>query len=71
MDCLRSTTGDFIVRNAVRRTICRGNLYTGEETVPLSEDDAGELERMLVEKERSPHQAKSRTPYLSRYQHIL
>ena len=40
-------TGDFIVRNEARRTICRGNLYTGEETVPLSEDYSGELERMV------------------------
>lgn len=46
-------TGDFIVRNEARRTICRGNLHTGEETVPLSEDYAGELEKMLVERERS------------------
>jgi hypothetical protein len=46
-------TGDFIVRNEARRTICRGNLHTGEETVPLSEDSAGELERMLVGRERS------------------
>ena len=52
-------TGDFIVRNEARRTICRGNLHTGEEAVPLSENYAGELERMLVEKERLPHQDKS------------
>ncbi|WP_199307264.1 hypothetical protein [Alkalinema sp. FACHB-956] len=48
-------TGDFIVRNEARRTICRGNLHTGEETVPLSEDSAGELEGMLVERERPMH----------------
>jgi hypothetical protein len=58
-------TGDFIVRNEARRTICRGNLHTGEETVPLSEDYAGELQGMLVEKERSPQQGKSRSPHLS------
>lgn len=44
-------TGDFIVRNEARRTICRGNLHTGEETMPLSESYVGELERMLVERE--------------------
>jgi len=46
-------TGDFIVRNEARRTICRGNLHTGEETVLLSEDYADELRRMLVEIELS------------------
>lgn len=56
-------TGDFIVRNEARRTICRGNLHTGEETVPLSEHSAGELERMLVERVRSPHQDKPRSPH--------
>jgi hypothetical protein len=61
-------TGDFIVRNAARRTICRGNLHTGEETVPLSEYSAGELERMLVERERSPQQNRQRADYLSRSQ---
>ena len=50
--------GDFIVRNEAKRTICRGNLHTGEETVPLSEDYAGELERMLVERERSLRQSR-------------
>ena len=64
-------TGDFIVRNEVRRTICRGNLPTGEETVPLSEDSAGELERMLVETERSPHQDKPRNSKSSNPQFIL
>ena len=53
-------TGDFIVRNEARRTICRGNLHTGEETVPLSEDSAGELEGMLVEREQMPQRATSR-----------
>lgn len=47
-------TGDFIVRNETRRTICRGNLHTGEETVPLPVDAAAELGRMLVEKGRVP-----------------
>jgi hypothetical protein len=56
-------TGDFIIRNEVRRTICRGNLHTSEETVPLSEECAGELERMLVERERSPQPEKPRSPY--------
>jgi hypothetical protein len=64
-------TGDFIVRNEARRTICRGNLHTGEETVPLSEDSAGELEGMLVERERSPHQDKPRTSNSSDPQFIL
>jgi hypothetical protein len=54
-------TGDFIIRNEARRTICRGNLHMGEETVPLSEDSAGELEGMLVERERSPQQDKPRS----------
>lgn len=48
-------TGDFIVRNEARRTICRGNLHTSEETVPLSEDAAGQLEGMLAERERPIH----------------
>ena len=47
--------GDFIVRNEAKRTICRGNLHTGEETVPLSENYAGELEGMLVEREQFSH----------------
>jgi hypothetical protein len=64
-------TGDFIVRNEARRTICRGNLHTGEEKVPLSEDSAGELEGMLVERERSPHQEKLRVSHLSNRQFIL
>ncbi|NJR61005.1 MAG: hypothetical protein HC769_20555 [Cyanobacteria bacterium CRU_2_1] len=59
------STGDFIIRNEARRTICRGNLHTGEETMPLSKDSAGELEGMLVERERSPHQDKPRSPHLS------
>jgi len=49
-------TGDFIVRNEARRTICRGNLHTGEETVLLSGDYAGEVEGMLMERERSPQE---------------
>lgn len=44
------STGGFIIRNEARRTICRGNLYTGEETVPFSENSAGELEGMLMER---------------------
>ena len=55
-------TGDFIVRNEAKRTICRGNLHTGEETVLLSEEYAGKLEGMLVGRERSTHQDKSRIP---------
>ena len=58
-------TGDFIIRNEARRTICRGNLHTAEETVPLSEDYAGELEGMLVEREKIPRQEKSRISNLS------
>ena len=34
---------DFIVRNKGKRTICRGNLKTGEEIFPLSEERASEL----------------------------
>ncbi|MBE9179311.1 hypothetical protein IQ268_12140 [Oculatella sp. LEGE 06141] len=64
-------TGDFIVRNEARRTICRGNLHTGEETVSLSEDSAGDLEGMLVERERSPHQDRQRMINLSNEQFIL
>ncbi len=33
---------DFIVRNEGERTICRGNLKTGEEIFPLSEERASE-----------------------------
>lgn len=55
------STGDFIVRNEARRMICRGNLHTGEETMPLSDGYAGELERMLVERERSPIRGLERT----------
>ncbi len=64
-------TGDFIVRNEARRTICRGNLHTGEETVPLSESYVGELERMLVERERSLNQDSKRTLHSSNHQFIL
>jgi hypothetical protein len=41
-------TGDFIIRNEGRRTICRGNLNTGEETLPLSEEYANDLEKMMA-----------------------
>lgn len=44
-------TGDFIVRNEARRTICRGNLNTGEETLPLSEEYANDLEKMVAARE--------------------
>ncbi|WP_413176241.1 hypothetical protein [Anabaena azotica] len=45
-------SGDFIVRNENNRTICRGNMYTGEEIFPLSEAAASELEDMVLERER-------------------
>ena len=45
-------SGDFIVRNENNRTICRGNMYTGEETFPLSEASASELEDMVLQRER-------------------
>lgn len=45
-------SGDFIVRNENNRTICRGNMYTGEEMYPLSEAAASELEEMVLERER-------------------
>ncbi|WP_242039728.1 hypothetical protein [Anabaena sphaerica] len=45
-------SGDFIVRNENNRTICRGNMYTGEEIFPLSEAAASELEEMVLERER-------------------
>ena len=61
-------TGDFIVRNEARRTICRGNLHTGEETVLLSEGSAGELEKMLVEREHVPQQNRQRLCHLSNSQ---
>jgi hypothetical protein len=64
-------TGDFIVRNEARRTICRGNLHTGEETVPLSEDSAGELEGMLVERKQMPYQDRHRMSHLPNHQFIL
>lgn len=44
-------TGDFIIRNEGRRTICRGNLNTGEETLPLSEEYANDLEKMMAARE--------------------
>jgi len=44
-------TGDFIIRNEARRTICRGNLNTGEETLPLSEEHANDLEKMMAARE--------------------
>jgi hypothetical protein len=44
--------GDFIVRNEDKRTICRGNIHTGEEIFPLSEAAASELEEMVLERER-------------------
>jgi hypothetical protein len=53
-------TGDFIIRNEGRRTICRGNLNTGEETLPLSEEYANDLEKMMA--------ARGSTP---RYQEVL
>jgi len=63
-------TGDFIVRNEARRTICRGNLHTGEETVLLSGDYAGELEGMLMERERSPAQKKGQLHSGQNTQHL-
>jgi hypothetical protein len=45
-------SGDFIVWNENNRTICRGNMYTGEETFPLSEAAASELEEMVLQRER-------------------
>lgn len=44
-------TGDFIIRNEARRTICRGNLNTSEETLPLSEEYANDLEEMMAARE--------------------
>ncbi|PSB59890.1 hypothetical protein C7B61_18405, partial [filamentous cyanobacterium CCP1] len=44
-------TGDFIIRNEGRRTICRGNLNTGEEMLPLSEEYANDLEKMMAARE--------------------
>ena len=64
-------TGDFIVRNEARCTICRGNLHTGEETLPLLEDYVGELERMLVEREGISHQHRQPTHYSFEQQFIL
>jgi RNA dependent RNA polymerase len=58
-------TGDFIVRNEAKRTICRGNLNTGEETVSLSEEYAGELERMLVERDQVFYKNRWLSPHLS------
>ena len=49
------SSGDFIVRNEGKRTICRGNLQTGEEIFPLSEERASELEAMILERERLLH----------------
>ena len=46
---------DFIVRNEGKRTICQGNLKTGEEIFPLSEERASELEVMILERERLLH----------------
>jgi len=49
-------TGDFIVRNEARRTICRGNLHTSEEMVSLSKGYAWELEMLFSGRERSPYE---------------
>jgi hypothetical protein len=42
------SSGDFIVRNEDKRTICRGNIHTGEEILPLSEAAASKLEDMIL-----------------------
>lgn len=48
----KQSSGDFIVRNECKRTICRGNLQTGEEIFPFSEERASEVEAMILERER-------------------
>ncbi len=53
------SSGDFIVRNENKRTICRGNIHTGEEIFPLSEAAASELEEMILERERSTENSAS------------
>ena len=42
-----------------KRTICRGNIQTGEEIFPLSEAAASELEEMILERERSTENSAS------------
>ncbi|MEP0874029.1 hypothetical protein NDA01_30465 [Trichocoleus desertorum AS-A10] len=64
-------TGDFIIRNESKQTICRGNLHTGDETVPLAEEYADELERMLLKQERSPQPDRPRSPHSSPRQFSL
>ncbi|WP_322733794.1 hypothetical protein [Nostoc sp. ChiQUE01b] len=43
------------MRNERKRTICRGNLQTGEEIFPLSEERASELEAMILERQQLLH----------------
>lgn len=64
-------TGDFIIRNEAKQTICRGNLQTRDETVPLTEEYAAELERMLLKQERSPQPDRPRSPHASPRQFSL
>ncbi|MCC2691558.1 hypothetical protein [Nodularia sp. LEGE 04288] len=71
------SSGDFIVRNQDKRTICRGNLHTDEEIFPLSEAAASELEEMILErKQLSANTSSKQSLYstqvsLNRKQEIL
>ena len=40
--------GDFFVRSESKRTICKGNIHTGEEVLPLSDAAALQLQEMII-----------------------
>lgn len=40
--------GDFFVRSESKRTICKGNIHTGEEVLPLSDAGALQLQEMII-----------------------
>ncbi|MDF5724411.1 MAG: hypothetical protein PUP91_28915, partial [Rhizonema sp. PD37] len=40
--------GDFFVRTDSKRTICKGNIHTGEEILPLTETGALQLQEMIL-----------------------
>ena len=40
--------GDFFVRSESKRSICKGNIHTGEEVLPLSDAGALQLQEMII-----------------------
>ena len=40
--------GDFFVRTESKRTICKGNIHTGDEILPLTEAGALQLQEMII-----------------------